>query len=131
MNTTQARARFVSDGLAVLTGPRLLVALYERLVRDLDEASAAIDAGDTVTAHNALIHAQDIVSELAGSLDGSAWDGAGDLAELYEWTYHHLVQANIAKDSGIVDACRSVIAPLRDTWAEAILVGTDREPAAG
>jgi hypothetical protein len=87
MNTAQARARFVSDGLAVLTAPRLLLALYERLVRDLDDASAAIRSGSLMPAHHALLHAQDIVSELTLALDGTQWEGAGDLTELYEWTY--------------------------------------------
>jgi flagellar secretion chaperone FliS len=123
MNTARARARFVSDGLAVLTPPRLLIALYERLVRDLCDASAAIRDGNVVPAHDALVHAQDILDELMLALDADAWDGAAHLTTLYEWTHRQLVVANITKDAELVDACLAVVEPLRAAWAEALVAG--------
>jgi len=119
VNTAIARARFLSDGIATLSGPKLLVALYQRLVRDLDDAVASIESGSPSAAHAALVHAQEIVYELTLALDASDWDGAGQLAELYEWLYQRLVAANIAKDVAIVNACREVVVPLCDAWTEA------------
>jgi flagellar protein FliS len=119
VNPTNARARFVADGMATLTGPRLLVALYARLLRDLDDAGTAARTGRLHDAHAALVHAQDIVHELRLALDVDAWDGAAGLAELYGWVERLLVHANTSKDAAIVDECRALLEPLHDAWAEA------------
>jgi flagellar protein FliS len=119
VNTTSARARFVADGMATLTGPRLLLALYARLLRDLDDAAGAVRADRPNDAHTALVHAQDIVHELRLALDHDAWDGAGTLADVYEWTERLLVQANITKDAALVEECRALVEPLHDAWAHA------------
>ncbi|HEX7095205.1 MAG TPA: flagellar export chaperone FliS [Acidimicrobiales bacterium] len=120
MNTTAARARFMSDGMATLTGPRLLVALYQRLLRDLDDATAAVASGAPDEVHVALVHAEDIVYELTLALDAHLWKGAGDLAQIYEWLYHQLVAANVSKDPSLIATCRAVVAPLCEAWEEAV-----------
>jgi flagellar protein FliS len=119
VNTTNARARFVADGMATLTGPRLLVALYARLLRDFDDAASAARSGRTQDAHAGLVHAQDIVHELRLALDIGAWDGASGLADLYEWIERRLVQANATKDVAIIDECRVLLEPLHDAWSDA------------
>jgi flagellar protein FliS len=119
VNTAHARARFVNDGLAVLSGPKLLLALYERLSRDLDDASSACRGASVAAVHAALVHAQEIVQELWLALDAAAWDGAAGLAELYDWLARELVSANIAKDLDAIDRCRQVVEPLRGAWTDA------------
>jgi flagellar secretion chaperone FliS len=119
MNTMNARARFVADGMATLTGPRLLVALYARLLRDLDDAAVAVSDGAAEAAHANLTHAQEIVYELMLALDGDVWAPAAGLADLYDWVYRRLIHANITKDAAAIAECRQVLAPLHDAWTEA------------
>jgi flagellar protein FliS len=116
---TAARNRFVSDGVGSTPPEKLLVMLYDRLLRDLDDAGAAIGAKDVAGAHAALSHAQDIVAELHSALDPTKWQGADAMGDLYTWLADLLGQANMKKSLALVDEARSVIAPLRDTWAEA------------
>jgi flagellar protein FliS len=116
MNTARARARFVNDGLSTVPGARLVVLLYERLVRDLETAIGALDAGRLPDAHESLTHAQDIVSELSLALDGSTWSGAADLSGLYTWLYEQLVAANVRKDTELVEHCHCVVMPLFEAW---------------
>jgi flagellar protein FliS len=113
-------ARYVTDSIATASPGRLLVMLYDRLALDLARAGDAIEAGDRSTAHGLLLHAQDIVSELASSLDHSAgWDGSKGLAALYAWLGSELVRVNIFGDLTRLRGCESVVGPLRDSWHKA------------
>jgi flagellar protein FliS len=119
MNTARARARFVNDGLATLSGPSLLLALYRRLERDLEEATDALHARSLDVAHKSLVHAQEIVQELWLALDTAAWPQATQLRDLYGWVLDELVRANVTKDPAIVGACHQVVAGLHAAWADA------------
>ncbi len=90
--------------------------LYERLLRDLDDATLAIRSAQHGAAHDALIHAQRIVEGLDLSLDRNAWSGASALSTIYEYLHRELVAANIAKDPRKVAACRQVVEPLVEAW---------------
>ena len=114
-----ARNRFVSDGVGSMPQGKLLVLLYDRMLRDLDEAAVAIDRRDAVAAHEALTHAQDIVAELHSALDVDRWDGAPAMVDIYTFLADLLGRANMAKSVSLVLEARSVVTPLRDTWAEA------------
>ncbi len=117
--TASARQKFVNDGVGNTPPERLLVMLYDRLLRDLDDAVLAITQADVGAAHEALSHAQDIVAELHSALDRDAWDGAEAMSGLYIWLGELLAQANVKKSTALVDEARSLVQPMRDTWDEA------------
>jgi flagellar protein FliS len=129
MNSTILRSKYVSSSIETMSPGRLIVALYDRLLLDLDRAADAITAADAETSHECLVHAQQIISELHDSLDVERWPGARTLADLYAFLYLELVDANVAKDAARVTTCRGLIAPLRDTWFEA--AGIAPSPAGG
>lgn len=118
MTLRSPRARFLTDGSTVSQG-RLVVMLYDRLLRDLDDANVAMRDKDIPGSHKALVHAQEIIAELDGALDHDRWPGAAGLADLYRYLLDRLVAANVSNDRRAVLECRLVLAPLRDTWAEA------------
>ena len=113
-----ARARYQQHGKVASPG-RSLVMLYDRLLRDLDDATMAIGRRDHAAAHDALIHAQRVVDGLDLSLDRSQWDGATALGAVYEYLNNELVAANIAKDTRKIAACRQVVEPLAEAWRDA------------
>jgi flagellar protein FliS len=119
MYPANARKRFVQDGLSVVPPARLLLMLYERLLRDLDDAEVAIDASSVGPAHEALTHAQAIVDELRLALDVTVWPEAEALAGVYVWVSAQLVEANLRKVVDPVHRCREVLMPLSAAWAEA------------
>lgn len=116
-----ARARYTSDSVATASPARLLLMLFERLVRDLVAAEQAIEVRDLGTASEQLLHAQAILMELNTSLDLDAWDGARGLSDLYVFMHGELVAANLAKDAERVRAVRELVEPLQDTWRQAAL----------
>ena len=124
--TQSARARYAADSLATASPARLLVMLYDRLVRDLVTAEDAIRSGRLATASEDLLHAQAIVLELRTNLDLAVWDGARGLADLYTYLHGELVTANVRKDADRAAQCRRLVEPLRDAWREAALASVQQ-----
>jgi len=114
-----ARSRYVADSVTTLSPGQMIVALYDRLLLDLDRAEAGIGDRDIYQAHTALLHAQEIVDQLLLSLDVRSWSGGPSLAALYRHVNGELVDANVRKDVAPIRACRELLLPLRDAWREA------------
>ncbi|MEX2291006.1 MAG: flagellar export chaperone FliS [Mycobacteriales bacterium] len=116
-----ARAQYTREAVTTASPARLLIMLYDRLIRDLVTAETALTAGDNAKASSELVHAQQIILELRTSLDLDSWDGAAGLADLYTYLHTELVGANLDKNTTRVTTCREIIEPLRDTWRQAAL----------
>ncbi|PPK66472.1 flagellar export chaperone FliS [Actinokineospora auranticolor] len=120
MSSPALRQRYLADSVSTATPGRLLVMLYDRLCLDLSRGADALDGGDRETASSMLVHAQDILLELQGSLRAEEWEGGPELAGLYAFLLSELMRANIRQDAGTVRACLAVVEPLRDAWREAV-----------
>lgn len=126
MSLQTMQQRYLGESVTTASPAKLVTMLYDRLVRDLVVAEAALAAGDAQSANAQLIHAQDIIWELLAGLDTTAWSGAPGLASLYQFLISELLAANIAKDATRVATCRGLVEPLRDAWHQAAAqVATD------
>jgi flagellar protein FliS len=119
MNASMIRNRYVGDSVSTASPARLVTMLYDRLVRDLSTAEAALAVSDLAAANTALVHAQDVVWELAAGLDPSKWSGGPALAALYQFIRGELVAANVKKDAAKVASVRELVEPLQDAWHRA------------
>ena len=119
MNASMIRNRYVGTSVDTASPARLVTMLYDRLVRDLTTAEAALAGADLEGASNALIHAQEIVWELAAGLDPTKWSGGPALAALYQFMLSELLDANVKKDAAKVAVVRDLVEPLRDAWHQA------------
>ena len=113
------RNRYAREAVTTASPQRLVTMLYDRLLRDLGAAESALAVPDIEVAHRELVHAQDIIRELAGSLDLTIWPEGEGLAQLYAWLLDRLIAANVAKDATVVAECRDIVEPLRDAWHDA------------
>ena len=75
-----ARSKYRSDSVHTMSPGQLIVALYDRILLDLERSLTAIADNDIYGAHTALVHAQEIVHELLTSLDLKQWPGGASLA---------------------------------------------------
>lgn len=99
---------------------QLIVMLYDTAIRECKSAQEAISRHDRDNASRNLLKAQDIVSELMGSLNVQAGGELGAaLLQLYEYMYRRLVQANVRKDASAVREVEELLSGLRDAWARA------------
>jgi flagellar protein FliS len=119
MSTASLRARYLGDSIATASPQQLLVMLYDRLALDLERAEEALTGGDRDRAREQLMHAQEIVIELRGSLRVDVWEGGPRLFALYGWVLGELIQANLKGDVRRVRDCRRIVEPLRDAWRQA------------
>jgi len=113
------RARYVGNSVDAMSPGRMIVALYDRLLLDLERARQAIEEHNPATAHECLLHAQSIVAELHDSLDCEQWAAGGGLKSLYVFVLGELVTANVDKSADRIASCHALLAPLRDAWREA------------
>ena len=119
--TAYSRNAYVGSMVSTASPARLLVMLYDRLLLDLQRAADQQEAQDHLAASESLMHAQDIVSELQGSLDPSVWAGAAQLSAIYVFVHKQLVLANVRRDVSLTRDCLGLVAPLADAWREAAL----------
>lgn len=109
---------------------QLVMQLYDALMRDLQRASQQMTTTEGAEqAHTALVHAQDVVLELAASLDLSTGDLAQNLADLYQYMYRRLVHANVQKDRSVVDEVVRLLLPIHQAWAVAVQAAPTNQPA--
>lgn len=120
-----ARAQYNQDAILSASPQRLLTMLFDRLLLDLQRAEAAQSEQDWSRASGYLVHAQDIVAELAGTLDVERWDGGQNLLAIYLFSSTKLVSANIEHSVERTREVIEIMEPLRQTWhdAEALLAG--------
>lgn len=117
--TTARTNPYLGDSVGTASPGRLLVMLYDRLALDLDRATAACEQGVVETAHDALVHAQEILAELHATLDVDTWPAAQNLRAVYAFLIEELAGANADKNPARVAACRRIVAPLHAAWREA------------
>lgn len=121
MTVQQTRALNAYQREAILSASpaKLLTMLYDRLLLDLARAESAQLAEHWDIARENLLHAQDIVAELAGSLRIEAWDGADNLLGIYNYAGTALMNANLYRNVALTRECITLLEPLRQSWHEA------------
>lgn len=103
---------------------QLILMLYDGAIRFARNGRRALEDGDRQKAHAALTRAQDVISELIGSLDMEAGgELAANLYRLYRYIYQRLVQANVQKSVEPIDEVVRLVGELREGWYEGVIQG--------
>jgi flagellar protein FliS len=101
--------------------------MYDRLVSDLASAEAAMQNNEIAVTGQRIGRAQEILLELAASLDIEIWPEGEPLRRLYLWMVSELWTARLRKQPEKVAECRQLIEPLRDAWRTAAIETSQRE----
>lgn len=100
----------------------LIVMLYDAALDSLKLAEQAlkIEGPERIEKfHNALIKAQNIITELLVALDlERGGEVAKNLFRLYEFMHRRLVDANITKTVEPIHEVKGLLETLREAWAE-------------
>ena len=98
----------------------LVVMMFDGAIKFSNQAKEMINQSKIAEAHEKLIRAQDIVSELSAALNMDTGEIAKNLYQLYDYINNLLVQANIKKDVEILDQAVQLLTELRDTWRQVV-----------
>lgn len=108
---------YQQTAVSTISPEKLVVMLYEGLIRYLQQARIAIEAGRHADKARHLNNAQAVVIELRNSLDHEVGGAiAANLEALYNYIFQECVNALIASDVRPVDNCLRVLAPLLNAW---------------
>lgn len=108
---------------------KLIIMLYDAAIRQIDTAIADLKQGEREidSVNNALVKAQDAVTELMVSLD---FERGGEIAQmlfnLYIFFNRQLIDANVNKDSGPLVEIREMLVELRGSWLQ--IIDTESAP---
>jgi len=123
----QTRVKTASQG-------QLIVMLYDEGLRQISTAENQLGSGQPKLdlAHNAIVKAQDIITELMVSLD---FEKGGRIAQnlfhLYMYFNQRLVDANLSKDIAGLKEVHRLMSELRDAWATIENTEAQHEQIAG
>jgi len=114
---------------------QIIIMLYDEAVRQLDKAVELLSEGNRQydRVNNAVIRAQDMVTELMVSLD---FDKGGEIAQglfnLYMFFNQHLMEANLKKDAEMIKTVRGHLKELRGAWKQIVhKPGSGRQSSGG
>lgn len=93
--------------------------LYESAALSLRRAKGFIGDGRLDRASAQMIRVQNILIALNDSLD-MRYDISSQLRTIYSYLFRRVQQANVRKDTGILDEAGGMLAGLRDTWEKAV-----------
>ncbi|QEK11329.1 flagellar export chaperone FliS [Crassaminicella thermophila] len=111
----------------IMTAPpqELTLMLYNGAVKFVNQAILFIEQKNIQKSHEAIIRANDIITELNATLD-MKYEVSKGLRAIYDFISEKLVDANIKKDKGILEEVLPLITELRDTWKQAMELAKKR-----
>jgi len=99
---------------------RRLVMLYSQLLSTLRQARHQMELGQIEARTERLLHAEEIVRELAVSLDRErGGDLATRLSELYSWMLTQVAAIHARPEVARVDQVIRIVAELHEAWGAA------------
>ena len=119
MYNTRAYQQYSTMQAQTADRGELVVMLYQGAIKFLSRASAALQAGNLLDAHNGLVRGQDIIAELMGSLNPEVDEISNNLFRVYEYMHYRLVEANMHKDPQPIEEVTQLLRELLPAWQQA------------
>lgn len=112
-------AKYQQNSIMTASKEELTLMLYNGAIKFIKQAKLFIEDKDIQNAHTSLVKAQNIISELNITLNMDI-EISKNLRSIYDFVLNRLTEANIRKDTKILDEVLPLIEDLRDTWSEAM-----------
>jgi len=118
--TYTSGSRYREMEVMATTPERRLVMLYSKLLVLVKQARVEIERGDIIAREQRLMHADEIVRELAVSLNyETGGELASSLSSIYSWLLAEFAGIHAKPDTARLDAVIGIIADLHEAWTGA------------
>ena len=121
VNQQTATMQVPRSGWTLEDKSELLLKLYKKAMLCMDDAIELMQRGEMLEKGKCLIHAQDIVMQLADALDyqGEGYEVADNLNRLYIYVYRLLTRGNTRLDCEAICEAKELMARLLTAWEQA------------
>ncbi len=118
-NSTNSYQAYYKTNVQTSDQLSLIIMLYDGLIRFMKKAVVKIEQGEVEEAHNYLARAKEIISELVSTLKVDAGgEIAGNLKDLYLYSFKKIVEANLKKDPAMIQEVIQLMDNLRQGWIQ-------------
>ncbi len=117
INNSAGYDTYQRNKIMTATPGELTLMLYEGAIKFANKAVMAIEKNDIPNAHVNIIKVQRIIEEFRATLNFK-YPVAKDFDVVYEYLLRRLVEANIHKDTEILEEILTHLRTMRDTWKE-------------
>lgn len=114
-----ATAVYQNSKVMTATPAELTLMLFDGAIKFCNMAVLSIEKNDMNNAHINIVKAENIIQEFRSTLDPK-FPVAKDFDVMYDYIFRRLFDANIAKDTEILEEALGFIRDMRDTWKEAM-----------
>ena len=117
MTPTNGYAAYQNSKIMTASPAELTLMLYDGAIKFANIAVAAIEKNDIEKAHNNIMKVERIILEFKSSLDHK-YPVAKDFEQVYNYLIRRLHEANMKKDTEIMEEILKHLRTMRDTWKE-------------
>lgn len=119
MVMTNPYQTYKQNSVMTASGQELTLMLYNGCLRFIKLAKRAMEEKQFEEKNTNLIKAQAIIQELQITLNRDV-EVADNMAQLYEYIYNRLIDANMKNDIAILEEAEGHVYELTDTWKQVI-----------
>ena len=110
-------AEYTTNKILTASPAEVTLMLYEGAIKFCNIAIVSIEHGEIEKAHVNIKKTQRIIEEFRNTLDHK-YPVAEDFDLIYVYLLERLLQANIRKDTAILEEVNTHLRSVRDTWKE-------------
>ncbi|WP_342758469.1 flagellar export chaperone FliS [Kineothrix sedimenti] len=118
-------AQYNNNQILTASPAELTLMLYNGAIKFCNVAIAAIEKKDMEKAHTNIVKAEKIVEYLRVTLD-MKYSVAKDFDNIYAYLDRRLVEANVKKDTAILEEICEHLRSVRDTWKEVMRLNREK-----
>lgn len=120
-NANSNFSQYKNSKVLTASPAELTLLLYEGAIKFCNLAIVAIEKKEMQKAHTNIMKAEKIVDHLRITLD-MKYPVAKDFERVYEYIGWRLIQANMKKDTEMIEEALMHLRSMRDTWKEVMRI---------
>ena len=117
MIANKGYAAYANNKIMTASPGELTLMLYEGAIKFCNIAIGAIEEKDVEKAHKNIVKVENIIEEFQATLD-HRYPVAKDFDNVYAYLRQRLLDANMKKDTEILEEVAKHLRTMRDTWKE-------------